>query len=147
MIIKEMSEYDIRDMIQHTQIGRLGYVLNNRPYVVPLGFQFNGGSLYSFTTDGQKTEAMRKNDAVCVLFDDIVSKTKWRSVVVNGHYREIDREDEKAAIVNMLANEPTWWEPAYTKTITSGGAQRKLEPVFFRVDIESATGHQAGVDG
>jgi nitroimidazol reductase NimA-like FMN-containing flavoprotein (pyridoxamine 5'-phosphate oxidase superfamily) len=87
---------------------------------------------------------MRKNDAVCILFDHIISKTEWRSVVVNGHYREITREEEKAAIVSMLSNEPTWWEPAYTKTITSGGEQRKLEPVFFRVDIENATGHQAG---
>ncbi len=67
MIINEMSELDIRDMIQHTQIGRLGYILDNRPYVVPLGFRFSGGSLYSFTTDGQKTEAMRKNAAVCIL--------------------------------------------------------------------------------
>lgn len=144
MIINEMSELDIRDMIQHTQIGRLGYILDNRPYVVPLGFRFSGGSLYSFTTDGQKTEAMRKNAAVCILFDHIVSRTQWRSVVVNGHYREIIREEEKASIVNMMASEPTWWEPAYTKTITGGGEQRKLEPVFFRVDIESATGHQAG---
>lgn len=143
MIIKEMSDYDIRDMIQHSQIGRLSYVLDNRPYIVPLGFRFSGGALYSFTTDGQKTEAMRKNDAVCILFDKIVSKTQWRSVVVNGHYREITRDEEKAAIVNMLSNEPTWWEPAYTKTITSGGEQRKLEPVFFRVDIASTTGHQA----
>jgi nitroimidazol reductase NimA-like FMN-containing flavoprotein (pyridoxamine 5'-phosphate oxidase superfamily) len=144
MIIKEMSEIDVRDMIQHTQIGRLAYVLGDRPFVVPLGFRFSGGALYSFTTDGQKTEAMRKNDAVCILFDHIISKTEWRSVVVNGHYREITREEEKAAIVSMLSNEPTWWEPAYTKTITSGGEQRKLEPVFFRVDIENATGHQAG---
>lgn len=142
MIIKEMSEYDIRDMIQHTQVGRLGYVLDNRPYVVPLGFRFSGGALYSFTTDGQKTEAMRKNDAVCILFDHITSKTQWRSVVVNGHYREITREEEKNAIVSMLANEPSWWEPAYTKTVASDGGQRKLEPVFFRVDIESATGHE-----
>jgi nitroimidazol reductase NimA-like FMN-containing flavoprotein (pyridoxamine 5'-phosphate oxidase superfamily) len=144
MIIKEMSEIDVRDMIQHTQIGRLAYVLGDRPFVVPLGFRFSGGALYSFTTDGQKTEAMRKNDAVCILFDHIISKTEWRSVVVNGHYREITREEEKAAIVSMLSNEPTWWEPAYTKTITSGGEQRKLEPFLFRVYIQNATGHQAG---
>ncbi len=31
MMIREMSEYDIRDMIQHTHLGRLAYVLDNRP--------------------------------------------------------------------------------------------------------------------
>ncbi|PWL16955.1 pyridoxamine 5'-phosphate oxidase family protein [Falsochrobactrum shanghaiense] len=142
MIIQEMSEYDIRDMIQHTHVGRLACIHEGRPYVVPLSFRFSGGSLYSFTTIGQKTDGMRKNDAVCILFDDIVSPTQWRSVVVNGRYREIIREEEQNAIVNMMANQPVWWEPAYTKSVTRSGEQRKLTPVFFRVDIESATGHE-----
>lgn len=143
MIIKDMSEYDIRNVIQNTQVGRLAYIFEGRPYVVPLGFRFSGGSLYSFTTEGQKITGMRENDAVCILFDDIVSLTQWRSVVVNGRFREITGEAEQSAIVNMMANQPLWWEPAYTKTITSEGEQRQLKPVFFRVDIESATGHQA----
>ncbi|MBV2143878.1 pyridoxamine 5'-phosphate oxidase family protein [Falsochrobactrum sp. TDYN1] len=144
MIIKEMSEYDVRDMIQNTQVGRLAYIYEGRPYVVPLSFRFSGGSLYSFTTEGQKTDGMRENDAVCILFDDIISPTQWRSVVVNGQYREIVREEEQNAIVNLMESDPIWWEPAYTKTITSGGEQRKLAPVFFRVDIESTTGHETG---
>lgn len=48
MMIREMSEYDIRDMIQHTHLGRLAYVLDDRPFIVPLSFWFSGGSLYSF---------------------------------------------------------------------------------------------------
>ncbi len=36
MMIREMSDYDIRNMIQHTQLGRLAYVLDNRPYILPL---------------------------------------------------------------------------------------------------------------
>ncbi|KAB2659399.1 pyridoxamine 5'-phosphate oxidase family protein [Brucella tritici] len=144
MMIREMSEYDIRDMIQHTHLGRLAYVLDNRPFIIPLSFRFSGGSLYSFTTDGQKTEALRKNDAVCILFDHIESRTNWRTVVLNGHYREIDRDDEKNAIVALMASEPTWWEPAYIKTVAKDGHERKLEPIFFRIDIESATGHQTG---
>lgn len=143
MMIKEMSEYDVRDMIQHTHVGRLAYVLDNRPVIVPLAFRFSGGSLYSFTTDGQKTEAMRRNDAVCILFDDIASRTEWRTVVVHGRYREILGEDEQEAIVKLMANDPIWWEPAYTRTITKEGDERKLTPIFFRVDIESATGHRA----
>lgn len=144
MIIRQMSEYDIRDMIQHTHLGRLAYVLDSHPFIVPLSFRFSGGSLYSFTTDGQKTEAMRKNDAVCILFDRIDSRTKWRTVVLTGHYREIELEDEKNSIVALMASEPTWWEPAYIKTIGNDGKERKLDPIFFRIDIDSATGHQAG---
>ena len=142
MMIKEMSDYDLREMIQNSHVGRLAYILDDRPVIVPMSFRFNGGSLYSFTTDGQKTAAMRKNDAVCILFDHIISRTEWKTVVLQGRYREIAREDEKAAIVNIMSAEPTWWEPAYTKTVTKDGGTRKLEPVFFRVDVESASGHQ-----
>ncbi len=142
MIIKEMSDYDIRNMIQNTHVGRLAYVLDNAPVIVPMGFRFSGGSLYSFTTEGQKIDAMRRNDAVCILFDDIASRTQWRSVVVRGRYRELGLEEEKAAIVKLMSTDATWWEPAYTKTVTREGAERPLEPVFFRVDIESTTGHQ-----
>lgn len=143
MMIREMAETDIRNMIQHSPMGRLAYIHGNRPVIVPMSFRFSGGALYSFTTAGRKTEALRGNDAVCVLFDNIVSRTQWRTVVVHGRYREIAGEDECEAIVKLLADEPLWWEPGYTRTITSEGGERRLEPVFFRVDIESATGHQA----
>ncbi len=142
MIIKEMPEYDVRNMIQQTHVGRLSYILDNRPVIVPMGFRFSGGSLYSFTTEGQKTEAMRRNNAVCILFDAIVSRTEWRSVVVHGRFRELADAEEKAAIAKLMSSDATWWEPAYTKTLSREGKERALEPVFFRVDIESATGHQ-----
>lgn len=142
MIIKEMPEYDVRTMIQQTHVGRLSYILDNRPVIVPMGFRFSGGSLYSFTTEGQKTEAMRANNAVCILFDAIASRTEWRSVVVHGRFRELADAEEKAAIAKLMSTDATWWEPAYTKTVTRDGKERPLEPVFFRVDIESATGHQ-----
>lgn len=143
MMIREMPESEIRNMIQHSHMGRLAYILDNRPVIAPMSFRFNGGSLYSFTTEGQKTEAMRSNDAVCVLFDNIVSRTEWRTVTVHGRYREIAGEAEREAIVKLMSDEAIWWEPGYSKTITREGGERKLEPVFFRVDIESATGHQA----
>ncbi len=63
---------------------------------------------------------------------------------MNGRYREIEREDEKNSIVALMASEPTWWEPAYIKTIAKDGKERKLDPIFFRIDIDSATGHQTG---
>ncbi|MFC4625367.1 pyridoxamine 5'-phosphate oxidase family protein [Daeguia caeni] len=144
MMIRELSDYDVRDMIQHASVGRMAYILDDRPVIVPMGFRFSGGSLYSFTTDGQKTAALARNNAVCVLFDDIQSRTKWRSVVVHGRYHRIEGEQEKAALVKLFSDLPTWWEPAYVRMVKQDGEERKLSPVFFRVDIESATGREAG---
>ncbi len=143
MIIKEMSEYDIRDMIRNTHVGRLAYILDQRPVVIPMGFRFSGGSLYSFTTEGQKTEALRKNNAVCVLFDHIHSLTDWRSVVVHGRFHEVTRDEDREAVTKLMDAQPSWWEPGYVRTVTKEGEDRKLRPVYFRIDIEDVSGHQA----
>lgn len=144
MMIREMSDYDIRNMIQHTTVGRMSYILDNKPVIIPMGFRFSGGSLYSFTTDGQKTDALAKNNAVCILFDEIESRTKWRTVIVHGHYHAVEGEQEKTALVKLLSDSPTWWEPAYVRMVDREGEERKLKPAFFRIDIDSATGREAG---
>lgn len=130
MMIREMSDYDIRNMIQHTQLGRLAYVLDNRPYILPLSFRFSGGSLYCFTTEGHKTDALRKNDAVCILFDQIESRTSWRTVVLNGRYREIEREDEKTrSSRSWLRSQPGGNPPTQKrlpKTVTNANSHRSF---------------------
>lgn len=142
MFIKQMSDYDIREMVHKTQIGHLAYIHEGRPVIVAMGFHFSGGSLYALTTAGQKTEAMRENNAVAVYFEEIEARNKWRTVSIEGRYSELNTDEERQAIANLLSSNPTWWEPAYVRTVGKDGKDRKLEPVFFRIDIDSLSGHE-----
>lgn len=98
MIIKSMPSIDMRDFLHQQHLGRLAFIKDDKPYIVPLFFLFSAGALYSFTTDGQKVDAMRKYPKVTILFDQINKVDDWQSVMVHGEYIEITGEGNKAAI-------------------------------------------------
>lgn len=143
MLIKEMNDHDIHALLHQTHLGRVAYVIDNKPYITPMMFAFNAGALYSFTTDGQKVAAMRKNADICIMFDQIRSLTNWSTVLVHGTYRELAEDSGKTAVAAILEARPQWWEPAYVRTIMKDGTARGLSPIYFRVDINRLSGHQA----
>ncbi|ATU92994.1 pyridoxamine 5'-phosphate oxidase family protein [Phyllobacterium zundukense] len=146
MIIKEMTQQEIRELLERATIGRLACVKDNQPYVVPLTFAYNGVFLYSFTTAGRKVEYMRANPHVCVEFDEISSTNNWQSVIVTGRFEELTREphhvDARNAAHALLNKHAQWWQPAYVKTVIRE-QERSLEPVYFRISITETTGHKA----
>ena len=63
----------------------------NRPYIVPVYFDFYEDALYSFATVGKKIQWMRTNPRVCVEIDEIVDWFNWTTVVVKGRYEELTK--------------------------------------------------------
>jgi uncharacterized protein len=146
VLIQEMTRQAALELLARAHLGRLGCSQGNQPYVVPCYFAYADSCLYSFTTVGQKIEWMRANPLVCVEADEIVSLENWDSVIVFGRYEELpDTPEYKSArgiAHNALQRKGLWWEPGYVKTVL-GGAERPLEPVFYRIHITNITGHRA----
>jgi nitroimidazol reductase NimA-like FMN-containing flavoprotein (pyridoxamine 5'-phosphate oxidase superfamily) len=92
---------------------------------------------------------MRANPLVCVEADEVVSAEQWVSVIVFGRYEELldtpEYQGTRALAHALLKRHSVWWEPAYAKTILRG-AQRSLEPVFYRIQGRQITGHRAVPD-
>jgi nitroimidazol reductase NimA-like FMN-containing flavoprotein (pyridoxamine 5'-phosphate oxidase superfamily) len=149
MFIHEMSEAECRKALEQATLGRLACVRDNRPYVVPIYFAFDGKHLYGFTTLGQKIEWMRSNPHVCVEIDERVSHNKWMSVIVFGRYEELPDEPRYEAARmeahNLLQRRTMWWEPAFVAS-SHRDKPRFITPVFFRIHIERMTGHRATPD-
>ena len=132
---------------RNSRLARLACSRDNQPYVVPtylVFFQPSIGDprLYGFTTVGQKVEWMRSNPLVCVEVDEVESYSKWISVIVFGHYRELPKlrdqnvgrpparktiedhyefvsDELNPAAETLLAHQllqthAVWWEPAAT---------------------------------
>lgn len=142
MLIQDMTEADMRYFIREHKIGRLAYIKDGAPYITPMRWTFNAGALYSFTTEGQKTDAMRLQPNIAILFDRVSSGTDWQSVLVHGIFREIADAAGRAGVAELMNKAPEWWEPAYVRTMQDHAHERKLDPVYFRVDITAMTGHQ-----
>lgn len=149
MIIHEMSETECRKALAEANLGRLGCSRDNRPYVVPIYFAFDGKHIYAFSTLGQKIEWMRSNPHVCLEIDERISQSNWMSVIVSGSYEELPDEPEfeiaRRQAQDVLQQRIMWWEPAIL-----AGCPRDtpiaITPVTYRIHIESMTGRRATPD-
>lgn len=147
MIIRELSEDECRQLLARLSFGRLACARDNQPYVVPIYFSYDGQHLYGFSTLGQKVEWMRANPLVCLEADESAGRDHWTSVLVFGRYEELLDTPEFAALraraQAALQQRTALWEYA---SIPAAEWKRKsgpFLPIFYRIQIERLTGHQA----
>jgi nitroimidazol reductase NimA-like FMN-containing flavoprotein (pyridoxamine 5'-phosphate oxidase superfamily) len=118
--------------------------------VLPLNFAFDGDNyLYFFTTLGQKIDWMRSNSLVCFEIDEFKNHNHWSSVIVFGSYEELPDQPEyetaRTHAHGFLQKRVMWWEPAYIAQEHRDNPH-SLSPIFFRIKIETVTGHRANSD-
>jgi uncharacterized protein len=149
MMINPMTDQECHELLSHVSFGRLGCALDNQPYVVPICFAHDGDKIYTLATFGQKIEWMRSNPKVCVQVDEIRSEGRWASVIVNGQYEELPEPeftDERAHARQLLEKRHHWWLNAMGERLMKSSDQL-IEPLFFRITIDSMTGLRASADG
>lgn len=142
MRIVPVSQQECNQLLGRVSFGRLACSLNDQPYVVPVCFAYEPEALYVFSTAGKKIDWMRQNPKVCVQIDEIGNHSNWTSVVVDGMYvelREPQYTAEKERAKERLGQSTNWWlaPMAERREQTDDLA---IEPVFFRIDIQSLSG-------
>jgi nitroimidazol reductase NimA-like FMN-containing flavoprotein (pyridoxamine 5'-phosphate oxidase superfamily) len=142
MLIKETSQKECLDTLSRASVGRLGCSSNDQPYVVPIYFAYEGEWIYVFSTFGKKIEWMRANPKVCVEIEEKVSESEWISVLVNGRYEELAEPQftkERSHARELLGKKHHWWLNAMAERRV-GSEDQNVEPLFFRIHVDSATG-------
>jgi nitroimidazol reductase NimA-like FMN-containing flavoprotein (pyridoxamine 5'-phosphate oxidase superfamily) len=145
MRIIEISNKECGELLKRVSIGRLGCSLDNQPYVVPVAFSYEPDCIYVFSTVGKKIKWMRQNPKVCLQVDEIGNRSNWLSVIVTGTYLELrepqySAQREKAR--ELLGQNTQWWlNPLAERREQS--SDLSIEPVFFRIDVESISGRRA----
>jgi uncharacterized protein len=129
-------------LLNRVSVGRLACALDNQPYVVPVSFAYEPDCFYVFSTFGQKIEWMRQNPKVCLQADEIGSHHNWTSVVATGSYLELGEPRytaERERAKERLSQYSSWWlaPMAERREKTS---EQLIEPVFFRIDVETMSG-------
>lgn len=88
---------------------------------------------------------MRENPKVCVQVDEILGTSHWMSVLVSGRYQELPEPeftDERAHARKLLEKRHQWWMNAMAERMMKSN-DPLIEPLFFRIQIESMTGLRA----
>ena len=132
-----LSEVEARNLIAGGRIGRLGCVDNGEPYVVPINYVFEDGSIYSHSLPGRKIEALRAHPRACLQVDEIENDLEWRSVIAFGNFEEIRVPSDRRSILGKLLARFPLLTPVESVMAQDAGAP---DSVVFRIIVDRITG-------
>ncbi len=145
---KEITDRRAIDaVIRASSICRLAMSHDDRPYVVPLCFGYDGIALYFHSAqEGKKVEILRKNAGVCFefdLFDELVQApdpcgwgVRYRSVIGTGMASFVEDLESKRRALDLIMKQ-------YSRD-SFDYAERPLDKtLIIKVDIESLTGKES----
>ncbi|TLP81790.1 pyridoxamine 5'-phosphate oxidase family protein [Maribacter sp. ACAM166] len=147
-MIKDLSTKTCIDMLAKNYIGRLGFIAKGEPYIIPVTYYYydkDHNSIISYSAEGHKIEAMRKNRNVSLEVDEITSVNHWRSVLVHGLFEELEQIDAKYLLHQFAEGVKkviTEREHEHPQFIGEFSAKLKGEgiPVVYRIKIREITG-------
>ena len=138
----------IEDVIFRAQVCHLGLCDNQTPYVVPVCFGYEDGSLYFHCAlEGRKIDFIRKNPLVCFQVEaDVVlvrheKACKWgvqyRSVIGTGRAWLVTDFEEKRQALGLIMHH-------YSGDATEMPKEAIDRAAIVRIDIEEMAGKQNG---
>jgi nitroimidazol reductase NimA-like FMN-containing flavoprotein (pyridoxamine 5'-phosphate oxidase superfamily) len=132
-----LSESEARELINAGKVGRLGCVDNGEPYVVPINYIIDEGSIYSHSLPGRKIEALRTNPRACLQVDEIENDFNWRSAIAYGSFEEIRVPTDRRSILGKLLARFPSLTPVESVMARDASAP---DSVVFRIRIDRITG-------
>ena len=142
------SRADIDAVIRRCQVCRLGLADGGEPYVVPLCFGYDGGTLYFHAArDGRKLDLMRRNSRVCFesdIVEEIIEAStacgwgmQFQSVLGTGTASTVEDPEEKRRALALIMTQYAGDRPfTFPEEAIDGTA-------VFLVKIDSIAGKQS----
>lgn len=140
-MLTRLSTEESYALLRGCRLARLGCIVNDEPYVVPVNYVFDGESFLIHSLPGRKIEAMRARPRVCLQADEIKDHLAWKSVVAYGSYEEINDDAERERAMNCVLSFFPQLTPVESLIATDAAAPA---PVVFRVRVEQVTGIMEG---
>jgi nitroimidazol reductase NimA-like FMN-containing flavoprotein (pyridoxamine 5'-phosphate oxidase superfamily) len=114
----ELTQSQIEKVLYAGSIGRIGFQMDGKVYIIPINYAYDGENIYANTLDGSKVQIMRTHPNVCFQVDQIEDSSHWRSVLIWGTFEELTG-DEAANALHQLTQQ-------FMTLIASGHPLHKL---------------------
>jgi nitroimidazol reductase NimA-like FMN-containing flavoprotein (pyridoxamine 5'-phosphate oxidase superfamily) len=140
-VLGTLDREQIDQVLKAGLVGRIGVHGDNRTYVVPVSYVYDGDAVYVHSADGLKVRMMRANPEVCFEVEDIDDLANWRTVIAWGRYEEL-KADLAVAAMNLLVSRLS----PLTASETAGPAGRAKGrgsngvEVAYRIRLRELTG-------
>jgi len=134
-----MSEIEARALFCSAKVGRLGCLVEGKPYVVPINYlcDCEDGCFYGHSLPGRKIAALRADRHVCLQVDQITDELRWRSVIAFGTFEEIEDNVKRQQILKKLLAHFPLLTPVETASMQEAAPPRTI---VFRLRIDHITG-------
>ncbi len=135
-MLAELDPREVEALLLDQNVGHIGVSSDDRVYVFPVCFGFDGEFIYVQSGEGLKVQLMRSHPSVCFEVEEIRGPSRWASVMVHGSYEELTEErDRDRAFATILAQAGPR-PPASLAPYLQGPEAM----VVFRIRIVEATG-------
>lgn len=129
-----LSGEEIESLLRRHRVGRLACAANDRPYLVPINYSYDGEWIYAYSSTGRKIAVMREQPLVCFEIDEIEGPSSWRSVIVEGTFEEINDDETKQEALRMLTKNGD--SPVFRAIADGYGDQI----ILFRIRVTDRSG-------
>jgi nitroimidazol reductase NimA-like FMN-containing flavoprotein (pyridoxamine 5'-phosphate oxidase superfamily) len=136
-VTRVLNDVEALDVIKSGKVGRLGCIDNQEPYVVPINYLVDEGSIYSHSLPGRKIDAMRAHRRACLQVDQIDDDFHWRSAIAFGNFEEITLPADRREILGKLLVRFPALTPVESTIIRDAAAP---DSIVFRILVDRVTG-------
>jgi len=136
--VQEMGNKQIEELMQRVRYGHLACTDGRRPYLVPIHFAYEPPYIYVYTTEGKKTEMIRKNPRVCLQLEEVKDAANWASVIVDGEAEELTDEAEKENALKAIERLNPTLTPAVSIHWMDNWVRENIEVIYRIIPVETS---------
>ena len=148
-MIYNLKDHRCKEILHNNYIGHLGYVYNNKPFVLPITYYYNilQNTITCYSGEGHKINALRTNSNVSLEVAEIESLNQWQCVVIEGQFREFEGSSAKLNLhkfyegVKRLIEEKEGKSPKFISEFSSK-LYREGQPIVFEIAVSTLTGRE-----
>ncbi len=147
-MLGQLTPDQIEDLLFSEVVGRIGCHVDQRIYIVPIQYAYDGHHAYMHSGNGVKVAAMRRDPKVCFQVDQVCDLLNWQSVMCCGTFEELGGEAAERArrllitrFAPLMKGEPPC---PVNFNPTPGGPleeQERRRPVYYRLELSEKTGN------
>lgn len=137
--VEDMRHEEIVAFLHDIDYGHLGCSVDDQPYIVPVHFAYDDRRIYIYTTEGKKTDMIRKNPRVCLQVENVKDNRNWKSVLITGRAEIVEDPAERDKAVALIGEINPTLTPAVSIRWMDSWVRENVEAIL-RIDAEVYTG-------
>jgi nitroimidazol reductase NimA-like FMN-containing flavoprotein (pyridoxamine 5'-phosphate oxidase superfamily) len=143
-MIGSLTPAEIEDVLRQQVLGRLGCIVDGRPYVVPVRYAYDAefSDVYAHSSEGTKLRGMRANPDVCFEVEEIHDMANWRTVIARARFEEAWDDPDEHAMTLLVARLKALHGSEAVRLPRGEDAQERSapRPVLYRLRLFEKSG-------